>query len=179
MASCSTIDHFGASRNLYLDVKEAGVIHNGENLSPHSAIYVKIKIGNLDNNSAIKRNIKRVSWNKATEDAKENFRQVLSNDLLKLDLPDCVNCTDLKCESHAHSAQIEDYSMSVLQAIESSCETCLPTSSRSSNGKPRKGILPGWNEYVKSYADENRFWTSVWRSAGRPNYGTTFERMRH
>ena len=73
VVSCSTIDHFGASRNLYMEVKEAGVIHNGENLSPHSAIYVKIKTGNLNNSISTKRTSKIVSWNKATEDAKENF----------------------------------------------------------------------------------------------------------
>ena len=101
-----------------------------------------------------------------------------TNDLSKIKLPDCVKCTDLSCNGHAHTEQIEEYSMSVLKAVENCCNLYLPSITSSNSGKPRKGILPGWNEYVKPYADENRFWNSVWRSEGRLNYGLTFERMK-
>ena len=48
VAHYSTIDHFATSRRVFDDIIEAGVIHSGENLSNHSAIFIKIKVGNLD-----------------------------------------------------------------------------------------------------------------------------------
>ena len=162
--SCSTIDHFGVNANLYLHVKEAGVIHNGENLSNHSAIYVKIHIGDVKINNDLPQNAKIISWTKATTDAKENFKSELANKLSMLELPNCIQCFDFNCNVHSHSSEIEDYTINVLEAMESASRLCLPSFSTSNKGKPRKGILPGWNEYVKPYADENIFWNAVWKS---------------
>ena len=38
----STIDHFACSELLFKSIKEAGVIHCGENTSNHSTIYTKV-----------------------------------------------------------------------------------------------------------------------------------------
>ena len=45
--SVSKIDHFASSSLLYESVLEAGVIHCGENLSAHSAIYAKLSLDKL------------------------------------------------------------------------------------------------------------------------------------
>ena len=42
IASSSVIDHFCVSSNVFSDIQEAGVIHDSENLSNHSAIFLKI-----------------------------------------------------------------------------------------------------------------------------------------
>ena len=73
VASCSTIDHFGTSSRLYSAVEEAGVIHSGENLSNHSAIYLKIKLGEIELSMEESKREKMVSWEKSIEDAKDNF----------------------------------------------------------------------------------------------------------
>ena len=45
--SSSIIDHFCLSQNLYRSVVEAGVVHSGENLSNHSAIFMKLSFKNM------------------------------------------------------------------------------------------------------------------------------------
>ena len=66
--------------------------------------------------------------------------------------------------------------MNFMQAIESSGQNSLPSSSRSE----RRGgsVVAGWNEHVKPYAEESKFWDSVWTSLRKPNQGDIFERMK-
>ena len=45
-------------------------------------------------------------------------------------------------------------------------------------GKDRSFIIPGWNEYVKPFCDESKFWFSVWLSAGQPQEGSLFSVMK-
>ena len=47
--SLSTVDHFVGNKRVFDAVLEAGVIHDhGANLSDHSPIYTKLKVGHLD-----------------------------------------------------------------------------------------------------------------------------------
>ena len=87
-AYCSTIDHFAASERLYQAVKEAGVIHSGENQSNHSAIYMKVGLGDLNLSLEQPANQSKVSWEKATDEAKENFRQTLAVKLGRIHVPE-------------------------------------------------------------------------------------------
>ena len=48
----------------------------------------------------------------------------------------------------------------VMEAIELAGKECLP-SSGPSRGKGG-GVVAGWTEHVKPYADESKFWASVW-----------------
>ena len=36
----------------------------------------------------------------------------------------------------------------------------------------------GWEEFVKPYQDESKFWFSVWVSAGKPNNGDLYRVMK-
>ena len=38
--------------------------------------------------------------------------------------------------------------------------------------------MPGWTEYVEPYAEESRFWYSLWTSAGKPREGELFSIMK-
>ena len=162
-----------------LKLKKLVVIHSGENLSNHSAINVKILLRETEIKHETPCRNKVVSWAKATDDANDNFRSVLEEHLCNINLPGCINCTDVDCSEHEHRFDIENYTMNVLEAVEKSGHHCLPFTSSSNNGKPRKGILPGWNEYVKPYAEDNMFWNSIWRSEGKPRFGFTYEKMRY
>ena len=73
-------------------------------------------------------------------------------------IPECCNCQDLHCRIHSNS--LEDYTVEVLQAVESSARECLPSSGGGA-GMSRL-TRPGWTEYVKPYCDESKFWYSVW-----------------
>ena len=54
----------------------------------------------------------------------------------------------------------------ICEAINNAAKFCLPTLGGVAKGKS-KGIL-GWNEYVKPYQAESKFWFGVWQAAGRP-----------
>ena len=43
----------------------------------------------------------------------------------------------------------------------------------------QQGGVAGWNEYVKPYYQESKFWHSIWESAGRPLTGNLFNIMKH
>ena len=69
--------------------------------------------------------------------------------------------------------------MEVLGAVEQSAEESLPsTGGGNSNGCQKKGGVAGWNEYVKPYHQESKFWHNLWDSAGRPITGDLFKMMR-
>ena len=61
---------------------------------------------------------------------------------------------------------IENYTLYIMEAMESAGKESLPTSGGSVSKKGNK--IPGWNEYVKPYANESKFWFNVWASAGKP-----------
>ena len=48
IVSYSVIDHFAVNQALMDKIITAGVVHNGENLSNHEAIFMKIDVGKID-----------------------------------------------------------------------------------------------------------------------------------
>ena len=77
VATFSTLDHFAVSPRLSVLVEDAGVIHSGEHLSNHSAIYLKLKIDKLSLEVEEATRVPRSSWKKANDDAKEAFKNIL------------------------------------------------------------------------------------------------------
>ena len=43
---------------------------------------------------------------------------------------------------------------------------------------PAHSVMPGWNEHIKPYSDEAKFWHQLWLSAGRPLFGDIFINMK-
>ena len=68
--------------------------------------------------------------------------------------------------------------MDVLEALEIASKQCLPISGKLSP-KWKNRSIPGWNEHVKPYATESRFWQSVWLSMGKPASGDIYENMKY
>ena len=95
---------------------------------------------------------RKVSWCKADSHAKENFKNVLEFKLDKIKYE--IECSDIHCTSHAHREHLEDYTLSVLQAMEAAARECLPITGGCSK---RQNGMPGWNEYVKPFSDDSRF----------------------
>ena len=117
-----------------------------------------------------------ISWDKANEDAKLMYKESLSDKLNKIVIqPDCLGCQDLHCKAHAEV--LEDYTMEVLEAIESAGKESLPLVGGSVSGKST--IIPGWSEHVKPYKEESKFWSSVWLSQGSLRHGDIFWNMKH
>jgi hypothetical protein len=84
-------------------------------------------------------------------------------------------CRDVHCT--IHTEQIEDYTMALLETVEDVSKECLASSGGGSleSGKPH--IIPGWNDYVKPYSEESKFWFATWRSAGKPGFGAIHDAM--
>ena len=172
----STIDHFAVSQSVYNVVSEAGTLHSGDNPSNHSAIFAKLRVGELDLELETLSSEPKISWDKANEDAKLNYKNVLSSKLSNISVqPECIECQDFHCKDH--SEFIEDHTIKVLEAIESAGKECLPSLGGSKKGGNFTPI-PGWSEYVKPYKDESKFWFSIWSSQGMPRQGDVFSMMR-
>ena len=118
---------------------------------------------------------KKTSWAKSTAENKTHYKDTIRNKLISIKLPSCLDCTDLHCSRH--SAEIEDYTASVLEAIEESAEMTLPSICGGGH-KKKPNRIAGWNEYIKPYYEESKFWHSVWVSAGKPSIGALYDIMR-
>ena len=66
--------------------------------------------------------------------------------------------------------------MKVLEAVEVAGK-CL-SSTGGGSGSQSSNTIPGWNEYVKPFCDESKFWHSVWQSAGMPQQGSLLDAMK-
>ena len=151
----------------------AGVLHDGANLSNHSAIYVKFEVGKMNLRIAKNHTKKQVSWNSATDEAKNDFKQVLENKLKLIKYKH--ECLDVNCRQEDHINNLEDFTISVLEAMETAGKECLPYTYLGSRGK---GGIPGWNEFIKPFSEESRFWYSIWVSAGKPRIGEIYSIMK-
>ena len=176
MASYSTIDHFIASPHIYNSVLEASVIHSGDNTSNHSPIYCKINIGDIDTNTESVDSKSKPSWNKASDEDKKKYINVLDEKLASIEIPDCVECSDLHCLDHDDPMEV--YSSEVLEAVDTAAQECIPLSGKSGGGRG-SSCIPGWSEHVKPYQKESLFWHSVWKSAGKPNQGDLYNVMKN
>ena len=95
----------------------------------------------------------------------------LAEKLNNIVTPACIHFTDVHCE--AHTIELEDYTMEVLEAVESAAGECLPVSGGGNSSNFT--VTPGWSEYVKPFCEESKFWFSVWQSAGHPARGGSLQ----
>ena len=172
----STIDHFALSKRMLDSVFEGGVIHSGENLSKHSAICLKLDSGQLNLQLERPQPVKKTCWINATEEAKELFKYTLASKINDLPRYECISCHDLTCQKVIHHSGIENYTLDLLDAMESSGHECLPIIETSGNSKNSR--ILGWSQHVKPYADDSKFWYRLWLSAGKPLQGELFINMK-
>ena len=129
-----------------------------EKILSHSPIFTKFKVANIDSGIEQIKKERRVNWSKASEQAKQNYIQNVSSKLCEVEVPSCVNCSDLHCKDHTE--ELESYSIDVLEAVEKVAQECLPFSGGVKSSKTNN-IIPGWTEYVKPFSEESKFWFSV------------------
>ena len=72
---------------------------------------------------------------------KINLRLTLNS----IQVPECINCHDYLCQNHY--IESENYTMAVLNAIETAGKETLPIVGGASPHK-KKDIIPGWTDYV-------------------------------
>ena len=68
MRSTSVLDHFLVNERLVPLVEECKVLHRGDNMSRHSPILLKLRVGDIPLKKKVNTSVPRKSaWHKATE----------------------------------------------------------------------------------------------------------------
>ena len=173
----STIDHFFLSRDIFEKVTEAGVIHHPENPSDHSPIYCILESITTDSLGHKPAEVSsKPSWKKATDEQKEYYEFLLEEKLNSVMVPTEVSeCKNLHCKDDIHLEAIDWYVAEVLEAVQEASEKSLPIPKPASVRK----TTPGFHELVKPYKDTAYFWSSVWKSAGKPINTALHNIMKH
>ena len=96
------------------------------------SIITKVSLGDIELSMEEPSREKLVSWERASDDAKNGFKTVLQDKLLSIAVPASSNCEDLKCTTHTED--MEEYTMQVLEAVECASKECLPSSGGGNGG---------------------------------------------
>ena len=116
--SRSTVDHFVLSPRLLPLVEDCGVIHRGDNLSVHSPIWVKLRVGALPIRKQMKSsNSKKPSWSKASTEQVNAFTAGLQNKLETIHVPASLHCHDVHCSDKNHSDETDSMVLDILCAV--------------------------------------------------------------
>ena len=175
----STIDHFFVNDGFAQITSEASVLHLGENLSNHAPILVKYLCSNtvsiLDDDTKLAP-ISKPAWNKVTTDQINSYRNKLTEALHNITIPEeSLSCSNVKCSNEHHCTAIDSYSEDILAAINNSVSSTIPQT----NSVHQTPVIPGWNDHVKPYQTEAKFWHAVWTSYGRPENTSIHAAMKY
>ena len=178
LKSTSILDNFLVNERLLDLIEDAGVIHLGDNLSRHSPIMIKLKIGAIplkpDRREEPK--ARRPAWYKATTEDIDEYTEVLDEHLGNLMYPESLFCTDVHCTDQQHRQDRDDHVLDVLTSLVESSFSAVPLS-KTSRPRDSSSRIPGWKDHVEPFRQDSLFWHSVWLSADKPNTGQLFQLM--
>ena len=178
LKSTSILDNFLMNERLLDLVEVAGVLHLGDNLSRHSPIMIKLKIGAIplkpDRKEAPKP--RRPAWYKATIEDINDYTELLDENLTNLMYPESIFCTDVHCTDQQHRQDRDDHVLNILTSMVESSYSAVPLTKRS-RPKDSSSRIPGWKDHVEPFQQDSLFWHSVWLSADKPNTGQLFHLM--
>ena len=115
-----TIDHFVCNYDFLINVKNAGVIHFPENTSDHSPIYCETSETYSDKKIDCDEKITKppVNLKRMTDEDWSNFNTILDTKLEGIIIPDCVSCRDVHCKNPNHIAEMDEYALNILGAMD-------------------------------------------------------------
>ena len=171
--SQSTIDHFVISPRLLPLIVDCGVVHRGDNMSFHSPIWVRLRVGALPLKKNVTTNCeKKPSWSTASQEQIDSYTATLQARLEAVQVPHSLLCTDVHCQVKEHSEERDSMVLDILCALVESSYTTLPLYGGKGAGRSTTGgrgtAYPGWSEQVKPYQIESRYWHDAWVKEGRP-----------
>ena len=80
-----------------------------------------------------------------------------------------LQCDNILCDDAAHLHYIDRDTKEILKAITDSAWDNLESSKGTTGDQScRRHTIPGWNERVRPFQNEARFWYSLWVSTGKP-----------
>ena len=167
----SCIDHFVLQNNMFNDISHAQAIHLGENLSCHEPIFLCLKIDTLPGDGSQNKPVqnflvKKPLWSKASSEHIDNYRNDLKNNLSSMFLNDGLKCNNLNCDDPHHRGDLDTFYNSLTDLIDKSVAKNIPRFEPNFRGNNNR--VPGWNEQVRPFRDDARFWHAIWVSCGKP-----------
>ena len=176
MQRFSTLDHFLLSGALFEACMECTVHHDGDNLSDHDPIFLKLNMSLSvlhTNNVPYKQGI---SWARASEEDIAQYRNKLAHLLNNIDVPlTAINCRDIRCCDLSHQQSINQYCADISNACLKASYSSIP---RTKNKNSDKNRIPGWSEHVEPLRKKSVLWHNMWHEAGKPHSGTIADIMR-
>ena len=162
----SVIDHFIVSQNILDLIDYVDVVHDGDNLSDHSVLNIKLSLAVeyfVDSPCGMFTSVK---WDKANIEDLNVYKSNLDRNLANIVIPwDAVHCNDFFCCKH--SSDIQKFHDDLISICIQSSSNCIP-----STKYRNRTSVPGWNDYVKEHRDNAIFWHNIWKQNGSPKVGT-------
>ena len=127
-------------------------MHLGDNLSRHSPILLKIKVGVIPRKIVRPTvlNMKRPAWYKATDQDIDHFTGLVHDKLEGLHSPESLKCNNLHCTDPSHKLDRDNHMLDVLGTLIESSYTAIPKTKPSGKARKEKD-LSGWNEHVEPF----------------------------
>ena len=179
--SSSVIDHFLVSRRLLELVEDCGPIHRGDNLSRHSAIYLRLQLGEVSRRQTAAQPLPRrmPAWDRATAEELQSYTMELQQRLQALQCPgSLLHCRDPLCGDPSHSEERDGTVLDILMAMVETSFSRLPLTGRAQGGKGR-AVIPGWSAEVEPFRRESNTCYRTWLAAGKPRQGAEHEAKLH
>ena len=174
--SMSIIDHFILPNNMAQIISDCGVFHDSENMSGHSPIYLKVDLLKSRNPvEKVERN-PRLNWSFSSEEQRKYYSNCLDEKISQLNHSTSTSCKNIFCNDENHRADIDIFTENLLNAmVESAWVNLEQTKGTTGDQTSRAHTIPGWNDNVKPFQDEAKFWFSVCRLLGNQFIQTHLE----
>ena len=166
----SILDHFFVSESLLQDIFSVEVLHEGDNLSDHCPLFLRLNIGCHHQQFTAKNHPPKLAWHRATEQNIVEYKQLLALLLSEIHLPHAA----FQCEDPAvctHRDELKQFSTNVNAACMAASLACIP--------KTKKRKVAGWTERVARFKEKSILWHRIWQQSGRPTGGLLFEIMKN
>ena len=161
----SWLDHFFLSENLRSQSLDYSVIHEGDNLSDHSAIVLELLIPVCFVDASVHSTTPgKLNWDRASDEAISCYQRRLCSALTQLSVPfEALGCANPKCSDHL--LLIDKYCHDISECLIQAGQKSIPKSKSSSTR------IPGWNDYVRPLREDCIFWHQIWQQCGSPVAG--------
>ena len=175
--STSVIDHFLVSRQLLKLVEHCGPVHRGDNLSRHSAIFLRLRLGEVCRQQEAARPPPRrmPAWDRATPEELLGYTMDMQQRLQALQCPrSLLHCQDPQCEDPSHSEERDTMVLDILCTMVESSYTSLPLTGQA-GGRRGRDVIPGWSAEVEPFRRDSNACFRAWLAAGKPRQGTELQ----
>ena len=166
----ATIDHFIASENMRANVMNYWCVHDGDNLSDHSPVFLSFDFCVEHTSNDVSNPARKPNWKMARDIDVAAYKMVLFDKLRDVNVPfDVLQCNDVECT--VHDGAINLYFDQLTDCCKQAAEATIPKT----GGRRR---VAGRTERVAPYKDRSILWHRIWSEWGRPRDGLIYDIMK-